>query len=103
RRHGGGGGHRCCDDDGVGLARAARDAVATRMTAAVTTGAKAGVTGRMTTATTSHALSWPRWLALTVAGFAAFFGVWWAVAASGLVMQQFLPTPLEVLDKFVGR
>ena len=72
------------------------------MTAAVTTGAKAGVTGRMTSATTSHTLSWPRWLALTVAGFAAFFGLWWAVAASGLVMPQFLPTPLEVLDKFVA-
>ena len=32
----------------------------------------------MTAGTTSRALSSPRWLALSIAGFAAFFGVWWA-------------------------
>jgi ABC-type nitrate/sulfonate/bicarbonate transport system permease component len=46
-------------------------------------------------------LSTAHWLALTVAGFVAFFAVWWLVAASGLVQRQFLPTPLEVLDLFV--
>lgn len=56
----------------------------------------------MTAAIASRALSWPRWLALSIAGFAAFFGVWWAAAASGLVAPQFLPTPLEVLEKFVA-
>jgi len=48
-----------------------------------------------------RSLSTTRWLALTVAGFVAFFAVWWLVAASGLVQRQFLPTPLEVLDRFV--
>ena len=55
----------------------------------------------MTVAATTRELSWPRWLALSVAGFAAFFGVWWGAAASGLVAPQFLPTPLAVLEKFV--
>ena len=56
----------------------------------------------MTASATTRELTWPRWLALTVAGFAAFFGVWWAAAASGLVAPQFLPTPLAVLEKFVA-
>jgi len=56
----------------------------------------------MTASESSRAFSRLRWLALTIAGFGAFFGVWWGVAASGLVAPQFLPTPLEVLEKFVA-
>jgi len=56
----------------------------------------------VTTAASSRALSWPRWVALSIAGFAAFFGVWWAAAVSGLVAPQFLPTPFEVLERFVA-
>lgn len=47
-------------------------------------------------------LSFRRWLALSIAGFVAFFAVWWLIAASGLVQRQFLPTPLEVLERFVA-
>ena len=47
-------------------------------------------------------LSLGRWLALTVAGFIAFFGVWWVTAASGVVSPQFLPTPLAVVERFVA-
>ncbi len=67
------------------LDRAARDAVAPT----VTTSTAAGV------------LSFRRWLALSAAGFVAFFAVWWLMAVSGLVSPQFLPTPLEVLEKFI--
>ncbi len=55
----------------------------------------------MMVSTTTRELSWSRWFALSAAGFVAFFGVWWAAAASGLVAPQFLPTPLAVLEKFV--
>jgi NitT/TauT family transport system permease protein len=68
----------------------------------VAEGVMAGVATGMKGASTSRALSWPQWLALSVAGFAAFFGVWWLAAVSGLVQPQFLPTPLEVLAKFVA-
>jgi NitT/TauT family transport system permease protein len=47
-------------------------------------------------------LSFARWLALSVAGFVAFFGAWWATAASGVVSPQFLPTPLAVVERFVA-
>ena len=47
-------------------------------------------------------LPFRRWLALSVAGFVAFFAIWWLIAVSGLVQRQFLPTPLEVLEKFVA-
>jgi NitT/TauT family transport system permease protein len=47
-------------------------------------------------------LSFGRWLLLTAAGLVAFLGIWWAMAASGLVSPQFLPTPLAVLEKFVA-
>jgi len=50
----------------------------------------------------SRTLSFRHWLALTIAGFVAFFGFWWLVAVSGLVTPQFLPTPLAVLQKFVA-
>ena len=59
----------------------------------------------MTTATTvrsDQALSLPRWLALTLSGFVAFFAGWWLIAASGVVPRQFLPTPLDVLTRFVA-
>ena len=59
----------------------------------------------MTTATTvrsDQALSLPRWLALTLGGFVAFFAGWWLISASGVVPQQFLPTPLDVLTRFVA-
>jgi NitT/TauT family transport system permease protein len=48
----------------------------------------------------ARSISFRRWLALTVAGFVAFFAIWWLAAASGLVQRQFLPTPLEVLERF---
>ena len=51
--------------------------------------------------TAAGALSLPRWLALSVAGFVAFFAVWSLIAASGWVSPQFLPSPLAVLEKFI--
>jgi NitT/TauT family transport system permease protein len=47
------------------------------------------------------ALSRREFIALTAAGFAAFFGLWALVAASGLVQALFLPTPAAVARKFV--
>ena len=47
-------------------------------------------------------LSFRRGLALSIAGFVAFFAAWWLIAASGLVQRQFLPTPLDVLERFVA-
>ena len=38
---------------------------------------------------------------LSVGGTLGFFVLWTAIALSGLVQPQFLPTPLAVLDKFV--
>jgi NitT/TauT family transport system permease protein len=46
-------------------------------------------------------LPFARWLALTIAGFLAFFAVWWAAAASGLAPAQFLPSPGAVAAQFV--
>jgi NitT/TauT family transport system permease protein len=66
--------------------------------ASVTAAAAASITS----GTTTRALSWFGWLALSIAGFAAFVGVWWAAAASGIVAPQFLPTPLAVLEKFIA-
>jgi len=43
-----------------------------------------------------------RWLALSTAGFIAFFAIWSLIAASGLVSAQFLPSPLAVLAQFVA-
>ena len=43
-----------------------------------------------------------RWLALTAGGFVAFFATWWLIAVSGVVSRQFLPTPLDVLWRFVA-
>src|SRR5207244_71892 len=37
---------------------------------------------------------------LSVAGLAAFFGLWTLIAISGLVQPQFLPTPLAVAEEF---
>jgi len=37
---------------------------------------------------------------LSVAGLAAFFGIWTLIAISGLVQPQFLPTPLGVAEEF---
>jgi len=51
---------------------------------------------------TRGALSFRAWLALSAAGFIAFFAIWWVVAASGLVSPQFLPTPLAVVEQFAG-
>lgn len=48
----------------------------------------------------ANALSLRRWLALSAAGFVAFFAVWSLIAASGLVSPQFLPSPLAVLEQF---
>ena len=48
----------------------------------------------------ADALSFRAWLALSAAGFVAFFAIWWIVAASGLVSSQFLPTPLAVVEQF---
>lgn len=35
---------------------------------------------------------------LSALGFAGFFGLWWALAASGWVSERFLPGPLQVLE-----
>ena len=56
----------------------------------------------MSSMAAARGLSFPRWLALSVAGFVAFFAVWWLTAASGLVLRQFLPTPLDVLERFMA-
>jgi ABC-type nitrate/sulfonate/bicarbonate transport system permease component len=56
----------------------------------------------MSAARDRNALSLPRWAALSIAGLAAFFAIWWLIAASGLVQRQFLPTPLEVLERFIA-
>ena len=37
---------------------------------------------------------------LSLIGLAAFFGIWLAIALSGLVQPQFLPTPLAVARQF---
>ena len=47
-------------------------------------------------------LTLSRFVALSVGGLVAFFGVWWLLAASGLVPAQFLPTPLAVAEQFVA-
>jgi ABC-type nitrate/sulfonate/bicarbonate transport system permease component len=39
--------------------------------------------------------------ALSVIGLVAFFAIWYAVAISGLVQPQFLPTPLSVANQFI--
>lgn len=39
--------------------------------------------------------------ALSALGMAAFFAVWTLIALSGLVLPQFLPTPLEVAEQFL--
>jgi ABC-type nitrate/sulfonate/bicarbonate transport system permease component len=57
---------------------------------------------RMSALPAARALSFQRWLALSTAGFVAFFALWWLIAASGLVSAQFLPTPLAVLEQFVA-
>jgi NitT/TauT family transport system permease protein len=49
----------------------------------------------------SAPLPFARWLALTIAGFFAFFAVWWVAAASGLAPPQFLPSPGAVAAQFV--
>lgn len=48
------------------------------------------------------ALPFGTWLMLSIAGFIAFIGIWWGIAASGLVSPNFLPTPLAVIEKFFG-
>ncbi|MDB5854925.1 MAG: transporter permease [Herminiimonas sp.] len=40
-------------------------------------------------------------VALNIAGFVGFFALWQLIAMSGLTPPQFLPTPLEVLQKFI--
>ena len=39
--------------------------------------------------------------ALSVIGLVAFFAIWYAIALSGLVPPQFLPTPLAVANQFI--
>jgi ABC-type nitrate/sulfonate/bicarbonate transport system permease component len=47
------------------------------------------------------ALSRREFWVLSIAGTLGFFGLWTLIALSGLVQQQFLPTPRAVLEKFV--
>src|SRR5512133_2734441 len=47
-------------------------------------------------------ISLRRWLALTAGGAIAFFAAWELLAVSGAVPRQFLPTPLDVLSRFVA-
>lgn len=51
--------------------------------------------------TANTPLSRNQFLWLSTAGVAGFFALWTLVAWSGLVQKQFLPTPLEVLNKFI--
>jgi ABC-type nitrate/sulfonate/bicarbonate transport system permease component len=37
---------------------------------------------------------------LSVAGFAALFGLWWGIAATGWMPKQFLPSPADVASAF---
>jgi NitT/TauT family transport system permease protein len=55
---------------------------------------------RRQTRASAAALSLQAWLVLSAAGFVSFFAIWWAVAASGLVSPQFLPSPLAVAEQF---
>ena len=48
-----------------------------------------------------HPLPLGRTLVLGAAGTAAFLALWAGVAASGLVLHTFLPSPLEVMERFV--
>ena len=48
----------------------------------------------------SPPLSLSRFFALSVAGGASFFALWSGFAASGLVLPQFLPSPLAVIERF---
>lgn len=41
------------------------------------------------------------WL-LSIGGLVTFFGIWWGAAATGLAPPEFLPTPPEVVRKFVA-
>ena len=47
------------------------------------------------------ALSRREFWTLSVGGALGFFALWTAIAWSGLVRPQFLPTPLAVLEKFI--
>jgi NitT/TauT family transport system permease protein len=49
----------------------------------------------------SPALSLSRFFALSAAGGASFFALWSGFAPSGLVLPQFLPSPLAVIERFV--
>ncbi|WP_336488734.1 ABC transporter permease [Methylobacterium nigriterrae] len=42
-----------------------------------------------------------RTLLLGLVGTLAFFGIWTGLSASGLVLRLFLPSPLEVMERFV--
>ena len=54
----------------------------------------------MNRASASTALdSRTRW-SLHIAGLAAFLGIWWAVAASGLMPKAFMPSPADVAAQF---
>jgi taurine transport system permease protein len=47
-------------------------------------------------------LTMPRLIVLSAMGFIAFFAVWTAFAASGLIAPQFLPSPLAVIRQFAA-
>lgn len=52
--------------------------------------------------TSREVLPFRTWLSLSAAGFVAFIGIWWGIAASGLVLPTFLPTPAAVVEKFIN-
>jgi len=57
---------------------------------------------RLRSSAIGAALSRREFWALSAAGAIGFFGLWTLIALSGLVPQQFLPTPLAVMEKFVA-
>ena len=46
-------------------------------------------------------LSWRETLALGFVGLGCFLGIWTLLSVSGFVPRQFLPTPLDVVSRFV--
>jgi ABC-type nitrate/sulfonate/bicarbonate transport system permease component len=50
---------------------------------------------------TQRGLPTPTLIVLNLTGFLGFFGFWQIIAMSGLTPPQFLPTPFEVIEKFM--
>ncbi len=49
-----------------------------------------------------HRIGFSQGIVLGFVGVAVFLGLWYGLSASGLVPQLFLPTPVEVVDRFTS-